>query len=194
MQIPKDVAYECKVQDPNSQITKLSYSDLMKICEDERTDTCTCPCSTCPGSLAGSDSRKLIQTSRGKCLPNGTGVVLKVSGVCGDNEGDCARVQVAPESEAISPELAAKHDVFVLRIGKKGIVGHGENSDLQLELKTPRSGEIRPPIRCETREVQTEEEQKKKKGSKKSKKGEKKSRKEEEKGSKKLKKNKKKKK
>lgn len=49
------------------------------------------------------------------------------------------------------------HDIFVLRIGKKGLVGVGEKSDIQLEMKTPKGPERRPPIRYETRDVQTDE-------------------------------------
>lgn len=86
-------------------------------------------------------------------------MVLKVSGLL-EGDGQCPKVQVASESEAISPEMAHQHDVFVLRIGKKGIVGPGEKSDLQLELKTPKGPENRPPIRYETRHVQTEEDSK----------------------------------
>lgn len=48
------------------------------------------------------------------------------------------------------------HDIFVLRIGKKGLVGVGEKSDIQLEMKTPKGPERRPPIRYETRDMQTE--------------------------------------
>lgn len=61
-----------------------------------------------------------------------------------------------------------EHDVFILRIGKKGLVGAGEKSDIQLEMRTPKGPERRPPVRLETREIQTEEETKKagKKGGK----------------------------
>lgn len=48
------------------------------------------------------------------------------------------------------------HDIFVLRIGKKGLVGVGEKSDIQLEMKTPKGPERRAPIRYETRDVQTD--------------------------------------
>lgn len=48
------------------------------------------------------------------------------------------------------------HDIFVLRIGKKGLVGIGEKSDIQLEMKTPKGPERKPPIRYETRDMQTD--------------------------------------
>lgn len=48
------------------------------------------------------------------------------------------------------------YDIFVLRIGKKGLVGADEKSDIQLEMKTPKGLERRPPVRYETRDMQTE--------------------------------------
>lgn len=48
------------------------------------------------------------------------------------------------------------HDIFVLRIGKKGLVGIDDKSDIQLEMKTPKGSEKRPPIRYETRDMQTD--------------------------------------
>ncbi|XP_044589008.1 uncharacterized protein LOC123268175 [Cotesia glomerata] len=50
-------------------------------------------------------------------------------------------------------------DVFVLRIGKKGLVGEEEKSDIQIELRTPKALVDTLPVRCETREIQTEAEE-----------------------------------
>ena len=91
----------------------------------------------------------------------------------GDGQQNEARVTVAPETDAIKPEDMAKdteHDVFVLRIGKKGLVGAGEKSDIQLEMRTPKGPERGPPVRLETREIQTEEDKKNKKSNGKKKK------------------------
>ncbi|XP_012259381.2 uncharacterized protein LOC105687975 [Athalia rosae] len=98
-----------------------------------------------------------IQSSRGG-QPCGKAVVLKVSGLldCGDDKQPT--VTVVPESQATGPNNPpdSEHDVFILRIGKKGLVSAGEKSDLQLEMRTPKGPERRPPIRYETREMQTE--------------------------------------
>ncbi|XP_076248656.1 uncharacterized protein LOC143188334 [Calliopsis andreniformis] len=113
----------------------------------------------------------LIQSSRGPAQPCGKAVVLKVSGILDTGTDRKPTVTVAPESEACGPEYDdPEHDVFVLRIGKKGIVGAGEKSDIQLEMKTPKGVEKGPPIRYETREMQTDDTKKKKRGKKKKKK------------------------
>lgn len=101
----------------------------------------------------------LIQSSRGPAMPCGKAVVLKVSGVLDTATDRKPTVTVAPESDATvqGPRSTdPDHDVFVLRIGKKGIVGAGEKSDIQLEMKTPKGPEKGPPIRYETRDVQTD--------------------------------------
>lgn len=102
-----------------------------------------------------------IQSSRGPAGPCGRAVVLKVSGLLDVEDADGRRKQptvtVAGESDSTEPGADQEHDVFVLRIGKKGIVGAGEKSDIQLEMRTPKGPERRPPIRYETREMQTEE-------------------------------------
>jgi hypothetical protein len=79
---------------------------------------------------------------------------------------------VASESEAATAEdlRDPEHDIFILRIGKKGIVGAGEKSDIQLEMRTPKGPERRPPLRFETREIQTEEDTSDKKATAKSRK------------------------
>ncbi|XP_015586034.1 uncharacterized protein LOC107263387 [Cephus cinctus] len=122
-----------------------------------------------------------IQSSRGPAQPCGKAVVLKVSGLLdeGTKDGQLKQptVTVTSEAEATGPNHPGDpdHDVFVLRIGKKGLVGDGEKSDIQLEMRTPKGPERRPPIRYETREVQTEEDKSKGKGGKgKGKKGDKK--------------------
>lgn len=91
----------------------------------------------------------------------GKPVVLKVSGLFDNGDGIGRKkptVTVAAES-ATKPDNPSDpdHDIFILRIGKKGLVGVGEKSDIQLEMKTPKGPERRPPIRYETRDVQTEE-------------------------------------
>lgn len=87
-------------------------------------------------------------------------MVLKVSGLFdnGDISGKKPTVTVAAESTATKSGESSDpdHDIFVLRIGKKGLVGIGEKSDIQLEMKTPKGLERRPPIRYETRDMQTE--------------------------------------
>lgn len=113
----------------------------------------------------------LIQSSRGPMQPCGKAVVLKVSGILDTGQDKKPTVTVAPECEATGPDVSdPDHDVFVLRIGKKGIVGAGEKSDIQLEMKTPKGPEKGPPIRCETREMQTDDKKGKKKRKKKKKK------------------------
>lgn len=79
---------------------------------------------------------------------------------------------VADETVATKPgsQSDPDHDIFVLRIGKKGLVGVGEKSDIQLEMKTPKGPERRPPIRYETREMQTDVEEEPLKDKKKKKK------------------------
>ncbi|XP_029177414.1 uncharacterized protein LOC114945373 [Nylanderia fulva] len=91
----------------------------------------------------------------------GKPVVLKVSGLFDNGDdvtGKKPTVIVADESAATRPGESADpdHDIFVLRIGKKGLVGVGEKSDIQLEMKTPKGLERRAPIRYETRDMQTE--------------------------------------
>lgn len=84
-------------------------------------------------------------------------MVLKVSGLFdGDIGGKKPTVTVAGESTKPGESPDPDHDIFVLRIGKKGLVGIGEKSDIQLEMKTPKGLERRPPIRYETRDMQTE--------------------------------------
>lgn len=101
---------------------------------------------------------------RDSSQPCGKPIVLKVSGLFdnGDNLGKKPTITVAAESAATKPGKPSDsdHDIFVLRIGKKGLVGVGEKSDIQLEMKTPKGPERRPPIRYETRDVQTDEHRK----------------------------------
>ncbi|CAG5081855.1 Protein of unknown function [Cotesia congregata] len=75
-------------------------------------------------------------------------LVLKVSGMI-DQEGNF--------NDACHQD--ADFDVFVLRIGKKGLVGEEEKSDIQIELRTPKALVDTLPVRCETREIQTEAEE-----------------------------------
>lgn len=111
----------------------------------------------------------LIQSSRGPAQPCGKAVVLKVSGILDTGQDRKPTVTVAPETDATTEPgpCDPDHDVFVLRIGKKGIVGAGEKSDIQLEMRTPKGPERGPPIRCETREIQTEDKKDKRKKRKK---------------------------
>nr|XP_050868777.1 uncharacterized protein LOC127072398 [Vespula vulgaris] len=113
-----------------------------------------------------------IQTSRGPAQACGKAVVLKVSGLLDGEVKKQPTVTVSPESDATGPDCPPdpEHDVFILRIGKKGLVGAGEKSDLQLEMRTPKGPERRPPIRHETRQIQADIEEKKKKERKKKKK------------------------
>ncbi|CAB0029365.1 unnamed protein product [Trichogramma brassicae] len=104
---------------------------------------------------------------------------FQVSGLLAVNNDDNSnnqprvepRVTVASEKDAVTKadlEADPEHDVFILRIGKKGLVGCGEKSDIQLEMRTPKGPERRPPVRLETREIQTDDD-KKGKGKKKEK-------------------------
>ncbi|XP_063984271.1 uncharacterized protein LOC135166155 [Diachasmimorpha longicaudata] len=112
--------------------------------------------------ISRTEPKGMITSSRGSPTPCGKAVVLKVSGLLNYDGNKKPRVTVSPQSSEPDPE----HDVFVLRIGKKGLVGANEKCDLQLEMRTPKGPERRPPIRYETREAQTEVEAKevKKKG------------------------------
>lgn len=76
-------------------------------------------------------------------------LVLKVSGMI-DKEGNFNE----------DSHQDGDFDVFVLRIGKKGLVSEEEKSDIQIELRTPKAFVDTLPVRCETREIQTEEETK----------------------------------
>ncbi|XP_020284722.1 uncharacterized protein LOC109855203 [Pseudomyrmex gracilis] len=106
---------------------------------------------------------KSSQSSRSQfCKP----VVLKVSGLFDNGDNGCKKptVTVAAEPDTTKPDAtSSQHDIFVLRIGKKGLVGVNEKSDIQLEMKTPKGSERRPPIRYETRDIQTDLEVKEKK-------------------------------
>lgn len=109
-----------------------------------------------------------IQTSRGPVQACGKAVILKVSGLLNGEANKQPTVTVSPECDATGPDCSPdpEHDVFILRIGKKGLVGADEKSDLQLEMRTPKGPERRPPIRYETRQMQTDIDEKKKKGRK----------------------------
>ncbi|XP_018337564.1 PREDICTED: uncharacterized protein LOC108745738 [Trachymyrmex septentrionalis] len=111
--------------------------------------------------LKDTSSKGSVQYNRDPSQPCGKPIILKVSGLF-DNDnlgGKKPTVTVAAESAAKKPGEPSDpdHDIFVLRIGKKGLVGVGEKSDIQLEMKTPKGLERRPPIRYETRDMQTEE-------------------------------------
>jgi hypothetical protein len=81
-------------------------------------------------------------------------VVLKVSGLFECEDGKKPTVTVC--DKGTTDVCTSEYDIFVLRIGKKGLVGADEKSDIQLEMKTPKGPERRPPIRYETRDMQTE--------------------------------------
>ncbi|XP_014483284.1 PREDICTED: uncharacterized protein LOC106748881 [Dinoponera quadriceps] len=123
-------------------------------------------------------SKSILQSSRDSSQPCGKPVVLKVSGLFDNGDDEKPTVTVADENAATKPDDPSDpdHDVFILRIGKKGLVGINEKSDIQLEMKTPKGPERGPPIRYETREMQTDvkeeevKDQKKKKERKKKKK------------------------
>ncbi|XP_011300212.1 uncharacterized protein [Fopius arisanus] len=179
----KNLSYKCKVIDP-------ADVDICEESEDDAGDCHVCSpkkirCMPCgqpdsarvkgtgksqksrlenqePSKELRMEPRGMISSSRGDPTPCGKAVVLKVSGLLDYDGKKKPRVTVGPESSVPDPE----HDVFVLRIGKKGLVGADEKSDLQLEMRTPKGPERRPPIRYETREAQTEIETKevKKKG------------------------------
>lgn len=87
-------------------------------------------------------------------------MVLKVSGLF--ENGD-KKPTVTVTDDAAEDQTDPDYDVFVLRIGKKGLVGAGEKSDIQLEMKTPKGPERKAPIRYETRDMQTEIEKEKEK-------------------------------
>ncbi|XP_012541909.2 uncharacterized protein LOC105839857 [Monomorium pharaonis] len=177
------LSYKCREVDSRTiGIFKDSSEDLQKpidcpVCVPEKY-----PCIPC-GKLAavekrdekirkkeddGLAERKLkdvkssVQYDRDPSQFYGKPVVLKVSGLFNKGDGPDGKkptVTVAAEPAATKPDDAADpdHDIFVLRIGKKGLVGVGEKSDIQLEMKTPKGIERRPPIRYETRDAQTEE-------------------------------------
>ncbi|XP_015184045.1 PREDICTED: uncharacterized protein LOC107070396 [Polistes dominula] len=109
-----------------------------------------------------------IQTSRGPVQACGKAVILKVSGLLNAEANKQPTVTVSPECDTTGPDCSpnSEHDVFILRIGKKGLVGADEKSDLQLEMRTPKGPERRPPIRYETRQIQADIEEKKKKAKK----------------------------
>ncbi|XP_029664593.1 uncharacterized protein LOC115236348 [Formica exsecta] len=163
------LSYKCRKMDSRTiDLFEDSSEDLpttCPVCEPERY-----PCVPC-GKLAAveerdkgdagmarkkdTSSKSLLQSNCGLTQPCGKPVVLKVSGLFdnGDIGGIKPTVTVASEpGESSDPD----HDIFVLRIGKKGLVGVGEKSDIQLEMKTPKGSERRPPIRYETRDMQTE--------------------------------------
>ncbi|XP_012244186.1 uncharacterized protein LOC105681117 [Bombus impatiens] len=195
----KSPTYKCRIVDPHvADVCRESKDELLKdgppcrVCIKEQH-----PCTPCGQPIGAtlkpnvsckqisevthvttskpnicSDVHKqagLIQSSRGPVQPCGKAVVLKVSGILDTGQDKKPTVTVAPESEA-TPDTDPDHDVFVLRIGKKGIVGAGEKSDIQLEMKTPKGPERGPPIRCETREMQTDDKVYKKTHAKKKKK------------------------
>lgn len=121
------------------------------------------PCAPC-GVSSGAELGCTYAQEEGASQSAGCGkaVVLKVAGLvdCGTGEKVQPAVTVAPECEGLRPEDLRKDrefDVFVLRIGKKGLVGADDKCDLQIELKTPKGPDKRPPLRMETREIQTEE-------------------------------------
>ncbi|XP_058800703.1 uncharacterized protein LOC131669671 [Phymastichus coffea] len=181
--------YKCHVLDPDAcRLSDVSSSQECKVCKPPKLPCAPCRVGSgaivavgkaakreAPPPAAASAYTKTIcspiQTSRGPKEPCGKAVVLKVSGLlnnaCSDDpcKPSEPRVTVAPESEALNPadlNSDPDHDVFILRIGKKGLVGADEKSDIQLEMRTPKGPERRPPVRLETREMQTEEDSGKK--------------------------------
>ncbi|XP_023246368.1 uncharacterized protein LOC106640823 [Copidosoma floridanum] len=181
----KPLGYKCRVLDPekcdlSSLLSEDGSKDECAVCQPPKLPCAPCRVGsgarvTSEGCSAPSQPRpapecqpktacRPIQTSRGPREPCGKAVVLKVSGLidfCEDPTGkkQPARVTVAGEDEAATPADLSDpdHDVFVLRIGKKGLVGAAEKSDIQLEMRTPKGPDKRPPVRLETREMQTEE-------------------------------------
>ncbi|XP_072745712.1 uncharacterized protein [Anoplolepis gracilipes] len=171
-EVDQVLSYKCRKMDPRT----------IDLCEDssEELPSPTCPacvperypCVPCGKLMAveerdkgdsriaerrDTSSKSLVRSKHDLTQPCGKPVVLKVSGLF-DNGGDISgkkpTVTVADASKA--GESDPDHDIFVLRIGKKGLVGIGEKSDIQLEMKTPKGSERRPPIRYETRDMQTE--------------------------------------
>ncbi|XP_057333765.1 uncharacterized protein LOC130672962 [Microplitis mediator] len=99
--------------------------------------------------VIGEDTCENIYKTRGYAgEPRGQPLVLKVSGVI-DKDGNVDRNNLLDNNR--------DHDVFVLRIGKKGLVGEGEKSDIQIEMRTPKALVESSPVRCETREIQTDD-------------------------------------
>ncbi|XP_050456963.1 uncharacterized protein LOC126854374 [Cataglyphis hispanica] len=171
-EVDQVLSYKCRKMDSRTiELLEDSCEALpttCPICEPERS---LYPCMPC-GKLAAVEerdkgdigiARRKITSSRSLVSPNrncgltqpcGKPVVLKVSGLFdhGNPGGNKPTVTVASNPGESDPD----HDIFVLRIGKKGLVGVGEKSDIQLEMKTPKGSERRPPIRYETRDMQTE--------------------------------------
>uniref|UniRef100_A0A6V7JTC4 Uncharacterized protein n=1 Tax=Bracon brevicornis TaxID=1563983 RepID=A0A6V7JTC4_9HYME len=157
----KALTYQFKIIDPN-------IDDMMYAEESKHDLLSSCPM-CCPPltsehqldrEMLKSREKGLIQTTRGTPTPCGKPVVLKVSGLLDANGTKKPTVTLASAPSQPDP------DIFVLRIGKKGLARDDEKSDLELEMRTPKGPERRPPIRYETREAQTELEPKetKKKG------------------------------
>ncbi|EFN70452.1 hypothetical protein EAG_09833 [Camponotus floridanus] len=171
-ELDQALSYKCRKMDSRTVDLFEDSSEELRtcpVCEPERY-----PCVPC-GKLAAVEERdkgddgiagrkdmspkNLVRATGGLTQPCGKPVVLKVSGLFdnGDIGGKKPTVTVAGESTAAKGESSdPDHDIFVLRIGKKGLVGIGEKSDIQLEMKTPKGLERRPPIRYETRDMQTE--------------------------------------
>ncbi|RLU17828.1 hypothetical protein DMN91_010066 [Ooceraea biroi] len=180
-EIDRTLSYKCRKVDPYTvDLTKDSSKDLRdpktcSICIPER-QLCI-PCEKLGAvqerdekTYRREDKRKLRDTpskDQIRCRSGerhsselcGKPVVLKVSGLFdnGDN-GKKPTVTVTDEAAArnLGDPTDPDYDIFVLRIGKKGLVGADEKSDIQLEMKTPKGPERRPPIRYETRDMQTE--------------------------------------
>ncbi|XP_066591344.1 uncharacterized protein [Prorops nasuta] len=171
------LAYNCKVVDPeNMDPTDTNGDSPCRVCTPAKYMCAPCgrvgaappsnpekikKSATVDAQEQQSNLRKNESFIRGK-FPQACGkaVVLKVSGLL-DTDSQKKRkpcVTVAPESEAVGPNNppGPDHDVFILRIGKKGLVGANEKSDLQLEMRTPKKPELGPPVRLETREIQTD--------------------------------------
>ncbi|XP_044013883.1 uncharacterized protein LOC122856254 [Aphidius gifuensis] len=163
----KNLSYKCRIIDPTEiNICRESNDNLTS------TKNNCHPCGEINGAVVKKNSptivqndnytkfnnneKKIIQTSRGysQAPPCGKAVVLKVSGLIDDDGNKKPTVTVDSRLSEPDPE----YDIFVLRIGKKGLVGPDEKSDIQLEMKTPKGPDRRPPIRYETRDMQTDEE------------------------------------
>lgn len=163
----KNLSYKCRIIDPNEiDICRESNDNL----STKNTKNDCHPCGEINGAVSKNKSsinyndnytkfnnsnneKKIIQTSRG-APACGKAVVLKVSGLI-DEDGN-KKPTVVVDSRLSEPD--PEYDIFVLRIGKKGLVGPDEKSDIELEMKTPKGPERRPPIRYETRDMQTDEE------------------------------------